>query len=341
MNDIKYLVRKNILSLVPYSCARNEFSGEDVIFLDANENPFGNLNRYPDPLQKTLKKEISLLKGVAEENIFLGNGSDEAIDLLYRIFCMPGKDQALSFTPTYGMYNVSSAINDIEMINIPLDENFDIPEGFDFEVTGNYSLKMVLLCSPNNPTGNTLSKEKIISILEKFKGIVVIDEAYIDFSSQPSFISMLEKYPNLVVMQTFSKAWGLAAARVGMAFAGKEIISLMNKIKYPYNISAINQQAALNQLKEKEAVTDIITCLKAMRDDMISRLNEVKCVKKVFPSEANFLLINVTDANRIYEQLAAQKIIVRNRSSVVRDSLRITIGTAEENNLVIEALQKL
>jgi histidinol-phosphate aminotransferase len=340
MNDIKYLVRKNILSLVPYSCARDEFSGEDVILLDANENPFGNLNRYPDPLHKALKKEISLLKGVAEENIFLGNGSDEAIDLLYRIFCIPGKDQVLSFTPTYGMYNVSSAINDIEMITVPLDENFDIPEDFDFEVTGNFSLKMILLCSPNNPTGNTLSKEKIITILEKFKGIVVIDEAYIDFSCEPSFISMLEKYPNLVVMQTFSKAWGLAAARVGMAFAGQEIISLMNKIKYPYNISTINQQAVLNVLKEKEAVSDIITCLKVMRDDMISRLNEVKCVKKVYPSEANFLLVNVTDANRIYEQLAAQKIIVRNRSSVVRDSLRITIGTAEENNLVIEALQK-
>jgi histidinol-phosphate aminotransferase len=341
MNDIKYLVRKNILSLVPYSSARDEFNGENAIFLDANENPFGRLNRYPDPLQKALKKEISAIKKVDEKNIFLGNGSDEAIDLLFRIFCRPGEDQALTFSPTYGMYNVSSSINDIEMITVPLDENFDIPEDFDFEVTGNFSLKMILICSPNNPTGNIFSKERIISILDKFKGIVVIDEAYIDFSRQSSFISWLDKYPNLVVLQTFSKAWGLAAARVGMAFAGADIISLMNKIKYPYNISTINQQAALNALKEKEAVNDIITSLVVMRDDMKTRLNDVKCVKKVFPSEANFLLVKVTDANKIYEKLVARKIIVRNRNSVVRDCLRITIGTAEENTKIIEELQKL
>jgi len=341
MSDIKYLVRKNILSLVPYSSARNEFNGEDAIFLDANENPYGNLNRYPDPLQKALKKEISALKGVAAKNVFLGNGSDEAIDLLYRIFCVPGKDQALTFSPTYGMYSVSSAINDVGMITVPLDDNFDIPAGFDFEVTGNISLKMILLCSPNNPTGNTLSQGRIIDILEKFKGIVVIDEAYSDFSCRQSFIALLDKYPNLVVLQTFSKAWGLAAARIGMAFAGEDIISLMNKIKYPYNISAINQQAAMNALKESEAVNDIVTSLKVMREDMAARLKDVKCVKKVYPSEANFLLVQVTDANETYENLVRQKIIVRNRNSVVRDCLRITVGTASENDMVIDALQKL
>ncbi|HNX67710.1 MAG TPA: histidinol-phosphate transaminase [Bacteroidales bacterium] len=341
MSDIKYLVRKNILSLVPYSSARDEFNGEDAIFLDANENPYGNLNRYPDPLQKALKKEIAVLKGVPEKNIFLGNGSDEAIDLLYRIFCVPGKDQALTFAPTYGMYSVSSAINDVGMITVPLDDNFDIPEDFDFEVTGNISLKIILLCSPNNPTGNTLSEERIIPILEKFKGIVVIDEAYTDFSCRQSFLSLLYKYPNLVVLQTFSKAWGLAAARVGMAFAGEDIISLMNKIKYPYNISAINQQAALNALKESDSVYQIITSLKVMREDMVARLKELKCVRKVYPSDANFLLVKVSDANSIYNKLVKQKIIVRNRNSVVRDCLRITIGTARENDMVIEALQKL
>jgi len=341
MSDIKYLVRKNILSLVPYSSARDEFNGEEAIFLDANENPYGNLNRYPDPLQKALKKEISKLKGVPAKNIFLGNGSDEAIDLLYRIFCVPGKDQALTFSPTYGMYGVSSAINDVGMITVPLDYNFDIPVGFDFEVTGNISLKMILLCSPNNPTGNALSEGRIINILEKFKGVVIVDEAYTDFSCRQSFLALLDKYPNLVVLQTFSKAWGLAAARVGMAFAGEDIISLMNKIKYPYNISAINQQAALNALKESEAVNDIITSLKVMRDDMAARLKDVKCVKKVYPSEANFLLVKVTDATSIYEKLVTQKIIVRNRNSVVRDCLRITIGTAMENDMVIGALQKL
>jgi histidinol-phosphate aminotransferase len=341
MNDIKYLVRKNILSLVPYSSARDEFNGRDAIFLDANENPYGMLNRYPDPLQKDLKKEISKLKEVPEENIFLGNGSDEAIDLLYRVFCSPGRDQVLTFSPTYGMYGVSSAINDVEMITIPLDDIFDIPEKFDFEITGNISLKMIILCSPNNPTGNTLTKGKIISILEKFSGIVVIDEAYIDFSSQLSFIKLLDKYPNLVVLQTFSKAWGLAAARVGMAFASGEIISFMNKVKYPYNISAINQLAALNALKEKEKVRDIIAGLIAQRDELTCKLKNIKYVKRIFSSEANFLLVKVIDVNRIYEELVRRRIIVRNRSSVVRDCLRITIGTKEENEKLIEALQNI
>ena len=341
MNEIKYLVRKNILSLTPYSSARDEFSGNDAVFLDANENPYGSLNRYPDPLQRSLKKEISMLKGVAAENIFLGNGSDEAIDILFRVFCVPGKDQALTFSPGYGMYGACASVNDVELITVPLNEDFDIPGGFDFEASGNVSLKMIIICTPNNPTGNTLSEGRIISIIEKFRGIVIVDEAYIDFSGRQSFLSLLSRYPNLVVLQTFSRAWGLAAARVGMAFAGKEIIDLMNKIKHPYNISTVNQQAALNALMDKERAQNIISELTARREEMASKLAGIRCVRKVFPSEANFILVEVTDADSVYKILAAQKIIVRNRNSAVRNCLRITVGTPEENERVIEALRKI
>ena len=341
MNEIKYLVRKNILSLTPYSSARDEFSGNDAVFLDANENPYGSLNRYPDPLQRSLKKEISMLKGIAAENIFLGNGSDEAIDILFRVFCVPGKDQALTFSPGYGMYGACASVNDVELINVPLNENFDIPGDFDIEATGNVSLKMIIICTPNNPTGNTLSEERIISLIEKFRGIVIVDEAYIDFSGRQSFLSLLSRYPNLVVLQTFSKAWGLAAARVGMAFAGKDIIDLMNKIKHPYNISTVNQQAALNALTDKERAQNIISELTAGRKELASKLAGIRCVRRVFPSEANFILVEVTDADSVYKTLAGQKIIVRNRNSAVRNCLRITVGTPEENARVIEALRKI
>lgn len=341
MNEIKYLVRKNILSLTPYSSARDEFSGNDAVFLDANENPYGTLNRYPDPLQRSLKKEISMLKGIAAENIFLGNGSDEAIDILFRVFCVPGKDQALTFSPGYGMYGACASVNDVELINVPLNENFDIPGDFDIEATGNVSLKMIIICTPNNPTGNTLSEERIISLIEKFRGIVIVDEAYIDFSGRQSFLSLLSRYPNLVVLQTFSKAWGLAAARVGMAFAGKDIIDLMNKIKHPYNISTVNQQAALNALTDKERAQNIISELTAGRKELASKLAGIRCVRRVFPSEANFILVEVTDADSVYKTLAGQKIIVRNRNSAVRNCLRITVGTPEENARVIEALRKI
>jgi len=341
MNDIKYLVRKNILSMIPYSSARDEFTGDDAVFLDANENPYGTLNRYPDPQQKILKKEISNLKGIAESNIFLGNGSDEAIDILFRVFCIPGKDQALTFSPGYGMYRACASVNDVEMITVPLDDNFNIPEGFDFEVTGNVSLKIIIICSPNNPTGNTFPEDRIISIIEKFRGIVIVDEAYNDFSAKQSFLSVLRRYPNLVVLQTFSKAWGLAAARIGMAFAGEEIISLMNKIKQPYNISTINQQAALNALKDKERVHQIISELTEGREELASKLAGVKCVRKVFPSEANFILAEVTDADSVYERLTDKKIIVRNRNAAVKNCLRITVGTPDENKRLIEELQKI
>jgi len=250
MFDINKIARENILQLLPYSSARDEFSGSgtDGIFLDANENPYGTLNRYPDPYQKELKELIGADRNVASENIFIGNGSDEVIDLLFRIFCNPGKDKALAFSPTYGMYDVSAAINDVELVKVPLNESFDIDLEKVLPVLKDKQLKLVFICSPNNPTGNTLNLESIEAILKSFSGVVLIDEAYIDFSSKESLIGLIEKYPNLVVSQTFSKAWGLAAARVGIAFTNTAILNLMNKVKPPYNVSDLNQQAAIDVL---------------------------------------------------------------------------------------------
>jgi len=341
MNDISILIRENIRSLIPYSSARDEYSGVSAIFLDANENPYGTLNRYPDPLQQKLKKEIGIMKNISSENIFLGNGSDEAIDLLYRIFCNPGLDKALIFTPTYGMYEVCARVNDIGLVKIPLDENFDLRSNVPDQLLTISNLKLVIICTPNNPTGNSCNPEIIENILCKFNGIVAIDEAYSDFSCKPSYTGFLDKYPNLVVLQTFSKAWGLAAARVGMAFAGKEIISLFNKVKYPYNISAINQEAAMNALKNEENIRKTVQDIINQRDEIAGILCGIKIVKEVFPSDANFLLVKVSDATEIYNALVRKGVIVRNRSSVIRDCLRITIGTKEENDKLIIELQNL
>ena len=337
--EINKLVRKNILSLKPYSSARDEFSGKDGVFLDANENPFGDLNRYPDPHQKELKQKLSFVKQVPVSTIFVGNGSDEVIDLTFRIFCNPGKDKALTFTPTYGMYEVSAEINDVELIKVPLKSDFQI----DFDALENHlndeNLKLIFICSPNNPTGNSI--ENIEKILHKFKGIVIVDEAYIDFSKADSFLTKINQYPNLIVMQTFSKAWGLAAARVGMAYSNDLIISLFNKIKPPYNVSGPNQKAALNALDDNVEFEKRKTIILEQRTWLQNQLNGLGVVNKIYPSDANFLLVEMTDANKIYDELVRQKVITRNRNSVVKNCIRITVGSPEENELLIKALRRV
>jgi histidinol-phosphate aminotransferase len=338
-SEINNLVRKNILSLKPYSSARDEFSGSDGVFLDANENPFGELNRYPDPHQKELKDKLRKIKSVPVLNIFIGNGSDEVIDLTFRIFCNPGKDKALTFTPTYGMYEVSAEINDVELIKVPLTASFQI----DFEVLENYlddpSLRLIFICSPNNPTANSL--ENIEKVLQKFKGIVIVDEAYIDFSKASSFLTEIDQYPNLIVMQTFSKAWGLASARVGMAYSNDLIISFYNKVKPPYNVSGPNQKAALKALDDKAGFDKRKSIILEQRTWLENQLSGLAVVIKTYPSDANFLLVEMTDANRIYNELVNQKVITRNRNSVVQNCIRITVGSPEENQILVDALKRL
>jgi len=337
--EINNLVRKNILSLKPYSSARDEFSGSDGVFLDANENPFGELNRYPDPHQKELKTKLSEIKSVPVSSIFVGNGSDEVIDLTFRIFCNPGKDKALTFIPTYGMYEVSAEINEVELIKVPLTGSFQI----DFDTLENYladeQLKLIFICSPNNPTANSL--ENIEKVLQKFNGIVIVDEAYIDFSKATSFLTKIDQYPNLVVMQTFSKAWGLAAARVGMAYSNHVIISLYNKVKPPYNVSGPNQVAALKALKDAAGFEKRKSIILEQRSWLENQLAGLAVVIKIYPSDANFLLVEMRDANRIYNELVNQKVITRNRHSVVQNCIRITVGSPEENQILVDTLKRL
>ena len=339
MSRIDNLVRENIRTLTPYSSARDEYSGKKGIFMDANENPFGKLNRYPDPHHRSLRAAVGRVTRFSEENIFLGNGSDEAIDLLFRIFCKPGSDLALTFTPTYGMYEVSAAVNDIQMVKVPLDGNFMI----DGELTRKYlddsRIRLVFICSPNNPTSNSFERDTVISIIEHFRGIVVIDEAYIDFSDEPSLLPLIEKYDNLVILRTFSKAWGAAGIRVGMVFSNPEIIRYLYKVKAPYNISSVNQQAALRRLKKAEKYRRQIGQIKDERIRLADWLEQLPFVDKVYPSDANFLLVKVKDADAIYKLLAAKNIIVRNRSSVVPNCLRITVGTKEENKMLLKELK--
>jgi histidinol-phosphate aminotransferase len=341
MVDIDKLVRDNIKSLAPYSSARDEFSGSDGVFLDANENPFGQLNRYPDPYQKVVKKAISNLKQIPEKNIFLGNGSDEVIDLLFRIFCNPGKDKALTFSPTYGMYEVSASINDVEMIKIPLSTEFQINRNDITNLLKKEYFKMVFVCSPNNPTGNAMLNSDLEFLLDQFRGIVVIDEAYIDFSDKPSFSDHIEKYSNLVIMQTFSKAWGMAGVRVGMAFSNAKIITYLNKIKPPYNISYINQKAVLDKINNVEEFEYELNKIKQERERLVSVLKRIKVVQHIYPTDSNFILVKVMDADLIYNKLVSEKIIVRNRNKIVRNCIRITVGTSEENDRLIEVLTKM
>jgi histidinol-phosphate aminotransferase len=341
--DINQLLRKNIQSLKPYSSARDEYSGEAMVFLDANENPFNQpYNRYPDPLQKEVKAKISKLKNIPAENIFLGNGSDEPIDLLVRAFCEPGIDNVVSINPTYGMYQVAADIAGVEIRKVSLTENFELNTNDVLGATDTKT-KLVFLCSPNNPTGNSLNKEAMLELASSFKGLVIVDEAYIDFAPGKTLLQELENHPNLVILQTFSKAWGMAGIRLGMAFASLEIINVLNKIKYPYNLNILTQQKALELLDKKVTVINWVKLLIAEREKMAELLKGFPFVEKVYPSDANFLLIKMHDAKGIYDYLVEEGIIVRDRSKVhlCANSLRITIGSSEENETLLNALKNL
>jgi histidinol-phosphate aminotransferase len=344
MFDINRIVRNNIRNLVPYSSARDEFHGEAKVYLDANENSLGSpllkwYNRYPDPQQLALKEKITRIKGITSEHIFLGNGSDEAIDILYRAFCEPGRDNVIICPPTYGMYEVSANINDVAVKKVPLTPGFQLDLDA-LEEAVDAQTRIIWLCSPNNPTGNSLDRGDIELVLNNFDGLVVIDEAYVNFSRQRSFIPDLADYPNLVILQTLSKAWGLAALRVGMAFASAAVIEIMNRIKPPYNINEASQKLAADALGEVEQVNEMIRILVSERDRLEAALTSQGKVITVFPSDANFLLVRVPDARRLYEFLLGRGIVVRDRSSQpgCADCLRITVGTPAENDLLLSAL---
>jgi len=341
--NLENLLRKNIRSLQPYSSARDEFKGEASVYLDANENPYNApYNRYPDPLQWEVKKQISTVKNVSIENIFLGNGSDEPIDLLYRAFCEPRIDNVVAIEPTYGMYKVCANINDVEYRKVLLDENFQFTAHSLLAATNLYT-KIIWLCSPNNPTGNSLNSDEIIKVLNSFEGIVVVDEAYIDFSTNAGFSEKLALFPNLVILQTLSKAWGNAAIRLGMAYASVEIIHVLNKIKYPYNINILTQKQALNALQQAEQVKKWVKTLLNERSALVNELNKLPLIRYIYPTDANFVLVKVNDANLIYQQLVDKGIIVRNRSTVslCLGCLRITVGTPDENKTLLSALKEI
>lgn len=340
--DIQKLIRKNIASLKPYSCARDEFKGVASVYLDANENPYNSPhNRYPDPLQWKVKEKLSLIKGIEATKIFLGNGSDEPIDLLYRAFCEPKTDNVVAMDPSYGMYKVCADINDIEYRTVTLNEQFDIDADKLLNAT-NANTKIIWLCSPNNPTSNSLDRNQMTKLLKTFEGIVVLDEAYIDFSEHGSMIAELDYYPNLVILQTFSKAWGSAAIRLGMAFASVEIIGVLNKIKYPYNINLLTQLKALETLDNPKQVEGWVKLILKERSRLIQNLRELTLVKHIYPTDANFVLIRVDDASGMYRYLIDKSIVVRNRSSVTlcHGCIRITVGTPEENDALIQEMRK-
>jgi histidinol-phosphate aminotransferase len=344
--DLQRLVRENIKRLVPYSTARHEFTGKASILLDANENAYGspledNFNRYPDPYQWQLKFEITKIKGVPAENIFIGNGSDEVIDLAYRIFCEPGKDNVIICPPTYGMYEVSANINDVEIRKVNLTADFQLDVEGILNAVDKHT-KLLFICSPNNPTSNNMNRADVEGLLNNFPGIILIDEAYINYSKQKTFIQELTEYPNLVVMQTLSKAWGLAALRLGLCYASAEIITLFNKVKPPYNINEASQELALEALTHTEQVNNWIKEVVTEKQGLSRALNKLPFVKKVYPSDANFLLVKVTNANAVYEYLTGNEIVVRNRSKDVlcENCLRITIGTPEENAHLLTILKQ-
>ena len=342
MKTIQELTRPNIWRLKPYSSARDEYKGvEASVFLDANENPYnGPHNRYPDPLQCELKNELAKVKKVGADHIFLGNGSDEAIDLVFRAFCEPRIDNVVAIDPTYGMYQVCAEVNDVEYRKVLLDEQFCFSADKLLAAADEHT-KVIFLCSPNNPTGNDLPRAEIEKLLSSFQGLVVLDEAYNDFSEVPSFLTELEKYPNLIVLQTFSKAWGCAAIRLGMAFASLQIIAVFNKIKYPYNVNLLTQKQAIEMLHRYYEVERWVRTLKEERGYLEAAFAKLPCTVKMYPSNANFFLTRVTDAVKIYNYLVGQGIIVRNRHSVTLcgNCLRVTVGTRIENNKLIEALK--
>ena len=344
MRTLKELTRPNVWALKPYSSARDEYSGvEASVFLDANENPYNTPNnRYPDPLQRKLKSLIAPLKGVKMENIFLGNGSDEAIDLVFRAFCRPGVDNVVAIDPTYGMYQVCAEVNDVEYRKILLDVYYQFKASSLLSAIDE-NTKAIFVCSPNNPTGNSLCRKEIESLLNRFDGLVIVDEAYIDFSSSESLLKDLDKYPNLIVLQTFSKAWGCAAIRLGMAFASPEIIAIFNKIKYPYNVNRLTQEEAIKVLQHPEQIKEWVYTLLEERTRVMEEFVKLPCCVRVFPTDANFFLAKVYEATQIYNYLVSEGIIVRNRTNVAlcNDCLRITIGTKEENEALLDALRKV
>ena len=343
MKPLEELTRKNIWSLAPYSSARNEYAGREArVFLDANENPYNEpYNRYPDPLQLELKAQLSKIKGVPADCIFLGNGSDEAIDLPYRCFCEPGKDNVVAIEPTYGMYKVCADINDVAYRPVLLDEQYQITADRLLAATDAHT-KIIWLCTPNNPTGNCLNRDEVVKVIEQFEGLVIVDEAYSDFASERSLRFDLTKHPNLIVLNTMSKAWGCAAIRLGMAFASKAIIDIFNKVKYPYNVNALTQQQALEALKHPIDVEQWVRVLLQERSIMMQAFAMLPICEKVYPTEANFFLAKMNDATRIYNYLVDQGIIVRNRTRVqlCQNCLRITIGTKSENSELIAALRQ-
>jgi len=339
--NITKLIRNNILNLTPYSSAREEYTAKEGVFLDANENPFGVYNRYPDPYQSVLKQKLSEIKNISTNQIFIGNGSDEVIDIAFRIFCEPNQDKALTFSPTYGMYEVSANINAVELINLSLDADFQIDRNTIEPYFSDPDLKMIFICSPNNPTGNLLNLGDIEFILQNFNGIVIVDEAYIDFCNQPSFLEKIRKYPNLIVSQTLSKAWGLAGIRLGIAYMNENILSYYNKVKAPYNVSSINQKIALDTLNNFNEYEQKRNEILSEKNNLIKELQGLKIVRKIYPSDANFLLIEVDNANELYNRLIEKQIIIRNRSSVIQNCVRITVGTQEENQRLLMEFKKI
>jgi len=346
MFNLDQLTRANIKKLTPYSSARDEFSGEAKVFLDANENSLGSpllkwYNRYPDPHQQLIKQKLSAIKGILPEHIFLGNGSDECIDILFRCFCEPGKDNVIICPPTYGMYEVSAHINDIDIRKAPLLPDFQL-DLVHLENLIDANTKIIWLCSPNNPTGNSLNRTDIEMVLNNFNGIVVIDEAYINFARQKSFVQELKEYPNLVILQTLSKAWGLAGLRLGMAFASQAIIEVMNKVKPPYNINQATQELVLKALEEVGQVNDMIKLLVDMREALAEVFISMPTVETVYPSDANFILVKIAEARKVYEFLLTKGIVLRDRSNVqlCDNCLRITVGTEQENTQLVDAMQE-
>jgi histidinol-phosphate aminotransferase len=340
MFTLESKIRPNILALKPYSSARDEFKGTDAVFLDANENPFGDLNRYPDPYQFLLKEKLAAIKQTEVQNIFIGNGSDEVIDLVFRIFCTPGVDKIIICPPTYGMYEVSANINDVEVRKIPLQTNYQLNMEAIAEAIDNHT-KIIFICSPNNPTGNSIDRQDIETIIANFNGLVVIDEAYINYSIQKTFIQELTEYSNLVVLQTLSKAWGLAGLRIGMAFGSEEIIEIFNKVKPPYNINEASQELAFEALQHVDQVNNWIKETVSERKKLIAELSQSSLVLKIYPSDANFVLVKTTNPKGIYSHLVSLGIIVRDRSKVelCDGCLRITIGTPQENMELLNALK--
>lgn len=343
MKELKELTRANVWNLKPYSSARDEYKGVSAsVFLDANECPFNTpLNRYPDPMQWGLKGVIASIKEVQAEQIFLGNGSDEAIDLVYRAFCEPTIDNVVAIDPTYGMYQVCAEVNNVEYRKVLLDTDFQFTASSLLAATDQRT-KLIFICSPNNPTGNLLLRHEIVKVLQQFDGLVILDEAYVDFANAPSFLSELSNYPNLIVLQTLSKAWGCAALRLGMAFASSAIIAILSKIKYPYNVNLLTQQKAFEMLSLKEEVNRWINTLVEARTQLAESFRQLACVQKVYPSDANFFLVKVTDVKAIYSFLVEKGIIVRNRHTVslCSECIRVTVGTSQENSLLIEALKQ-